>query len=79
MDALLQSSPQQRRLIFEEAAGVSRFKQKREESERRLERVEQNLLRLSDIVDELESRLRSVRSQAGRAKKHKERSDRQSS
>ena len=61
VDALLQSSPQQRRLIFEEAAGVSRFKQKREESGRRLDRVEQNLLRLSDIVDELESRLRSVR------------------
>ncbi len=76
VDALLQSSPQQRRLIFEEAAGVSRFKQKRQESGRRLERVEQNLLRLSDIVDELESRLRSVRSQAGRAKKYKERSDR---
>ena len=76
VDALLQSSPQQRRLIFEEAAGVSRFKQKREEAGRRLVRVEQNLLRLADIVDELESRLRSVRSQAGRAKKYKERSDR---
>ncbi|MEO2045360.1 MAG: chromosome segregation protein SMC [Pirellulales bacterium] len=76
VDALLQSSPHQRRLIFEEAAGISRFKQKRDESGRRLDRVEQNLLRLSDIVDELESRLRSVRSQAGRAKKYKERSDR---
>lgn len=76
VDALLQSSPQQRRLIFEEAAGVSRFKQKRIESARRLERVEQNLLRLSDIVDELDSRLRSVRSQAGKAQKYKERNDR---
>ncbi|TWU17837.1 chromosome segregation protein SMC [Bythopirellula polymerisocia] len=76
VDALLQSSPKERRLIFEEAAGVSRFKLKRQEATRRLERIEQNLLRLSDIVEELESRLRSVRSQAGRARKYKEFSDR---
>jgi len=76
VDALLQSSPRERRAIFEEAAGISRFKLKRQEAARRLERVNQNLLRLSDIVDELDSRLKSVRSQAGRARKHKERSDR---
>ncbi len=76
VDALLQSSPRERRLIFEEAAGISRFKQKRQEATRRLERIDQNLLRLSDIVDELDSRLRSVRSQAGKAKKYKECSDR---
>ena len=76
VDALLQSSPKERRLIFEEAAGVSRFKLKRQEAARRLERVDQNLLRLSDIVDELDSRLRSVRSQAGKARKYKEESDR---
>lgn len=75
VDALLQSSPKERRLIFEEAAGVSRFKMKRQEAARRLERIEQNLLRLADIVDELESRLRSVRSQAGKARKYKEHSD----
>lgn len=76
VDALLQSSPRERRLIFEEAAGVRRFKIKRQEAARRLERVEQNLLRLSDIVDELDSRLRGVRSQAGKARKYKEDSDR---
>lgn len=76
VDALLQSSPRDRRLIFEEAAGVSRFKLKRQEAARRLERIEQNLLRLSDIVDELESRLRSVRSQAGKARKYKDHADR---
>jgi len=76
VDALLQSSPKERRLIFEEAAGVSRFKLKRQEAARRIERVDQNLLRLKDIVDELDSRLRSVRSQAGRARKFKEESDR---
>jgi len=72
VDALLQSSPKQRRVLFEEAAGVNRFKIKREEAARRLERVQQNLVRLKDLVEELDARLRTVRSQAGRAKKHQE-------
>jgi chromosome segregation protein len=76
VDVLLQSSPRERRLIFEEAAGISRFKAKKVEALRRLERVEQNLLRLSDIVDEVESRLRAVRLQAGKARRYKEYSDR---
>ncbi len=45
-----------RRAMFEEAAGISRFKAKKVETQRRLERVEQNLERLSDIVEEVESR-----------------------
>ncbi len=72
VDGVLQASPKERRLIFEEAAGISRFRLKREEAARRLERVQQNLLRLADIVEELESRLRSVRSQAGKAQKYSE-------
>ncbi len=76
VDILLQSSPRDRREIFEEAAGISRFKLKKVECLRRLERVEQNLLRLSDIVDEVESRLRGVRMQAGKARRHKELADR---
>ena len=72
VDALLQSSPRDRRVIFEEAAGISQFKAKKATAARRLERVEQNLLRLSDIVDEVESRLRSVRSQAGKARRYRE-------
>jgi chromosome segregation protein len=72
VDALLQSSPRDRRIIFEEAAGISQFKAKKASAQRRLERVEQNLLRLSDIVDEVESRLRSVRSQAGKARRYRE-------
>jgi len=76
VDVLLQSSPRDRRVIFEEAAGISRFKAKKIESLRRLDRVEQNLLRLSDIVDEVESRLRSVRLQAGKARRFKEYTDR---
>jgi chromosome segregation protein len=76
VDVMLQSSPRERRLIFEEAAGISRFKAKKIESMRRLERVEQNLLRLSDIVNEVESRLRSVRLQATKARRYKEHADR---
>ena len=76
VDVLLQSSPRDRRLIFEEAAGISLFKNKKLEALRRLERVEQNLLRLSDIVDEVESRLRSIRLQAGKARRYKEYNDR---
>src|SRR5580693_8945173 len=76
VDVLLQSSPRDRRLIFEEAAGISRFKAKKVESLRRLERVEQNLLRLGDIVAEVEHRLRQVRLQAAKARRYKEHSDR---
>ena len=76
VDVLLQSSAKDRRMIFEEAAGISRFKIKKLEALRRLERVEQNLLRLSDIVDEVESRLRGVRAQAGKAGRYKEHTDR---
>jgi chromosome segregation protein len=72
VDALLQSSPRDRRVIFEEAAGISQFKVKKATAARRMERVEQNLLRLSDIVEEVESRLRSVRAQAGKARKYRE-------
>jgi len=71
VDALLQSSPADRRVILEEAAGISRFRVKKLESLRRLERVEQNLLRLKDIVDEVENRLRTVRQQAGKARRYK--------
>ena len=69
VDVLLQSSAKDRRMIFEEAAGISRFKLKRLRGPQRLERVDQNLLRLSDIVDEVESRLHSVRAQAGKARR----------
>lgn len=71
VDQILQSNAANRRLIFEEAAGISRLKQRRNEAERRLERVEQNLLRLRDIVDEVESQVDKVRSQAEKATKYR--------
>lgn len=76
VDVLLQASPRDRRLIFEEAAGISRFKAKKLECQRRLERVDQNLLRLSDIVDEVENRLKTVRMQATKARRYQEYAER---
>ncbi len=66
VDVLLQASSRDRRVIFEEAAGISRFKLRKLEALRRLERVDQNLLRLSDIIDEVDSRLRTVRARPAR-------------
>ena len=76
VERLVEASPRDRRAIFEEAAGISRFKAKKVEAQRRLERVDQNMLRLSDIVEEVESRLRSVRNQATKARRYKEYSER---
>lgn len=76
VDRLLQASPRDRRAIFEEAAGISRFKAKKVETQRRLERVEQNLLRLADIVQEVEARLKTVRAQASKARRYREYAER---
>lgn len=72
VDQILQANPTNRRLVFEEAAGVSRFKSRRVEAQRKLDRVAQNLQRLSDIVDEVEAQLNSVRGQAAKAIKYRE-------
>lgn len=74
--ALLESNPQERRQIFEEAAGISKFKQRKKEAQRKLEKVDANLLRVNDIVEEVEKRLRSVKIQAGKARTYQEYSTR---
>ena len=76
VDRLLQANAKDRRAIFEEAAGISRFKAKKVEAQRRLARVEGNLIRLADIVEEVGSRYRSVKSQASKAARYKEYSQR---
>ncbi|MBN1489312.1 MAG: chromosome segregation protein SMC [Phycisphaerae bacterium] len=70
VDVLLQANPAERRIIFEEAAGISRYKARKKEAIRKLDRVEQNLLRLTDIIEEVEKRLRSVKYQAGKARNY---------
>ena len=72
VDVLLQASTKERRYIFEEAAGISRFKAKKIETLRKLERVDQNLQRLRDILDEVEKQLRSVKLQAAKAQRYQE-------
>lgn len=72
VDRMLQASPKDRRTIFEEAAGISRFNAKKTEANRRLARVDQNLVRLKDIVDEVHTRLSRLKSQASKAQKYRE-------
>lgn len=70
IEQLLSASKTDRRLIFEEAAGISKYKAHKKEAFRKLERTEQNLLRLADILTEVRKRLRSVKLQAGRARSY---------
>jgi chromosome segregation protein len=76
VDVLLQASTKDRRTIFEEAAGISRFKAKKIETLRKLERVDQNLQRLRDILEEVEKQLRSVKLQAAKAQRYQEYTER---
>jgi chromosome segregation protein len=76
IDAILSADPRDRRRIFEEAAGISRYRARRRESESKLERTEANLLRLGDVVEELEKQMRSLKQQAGRARSYIEARDR---
>ncbi len=69
IDAVLSANPQERRAIFEEAAGISRFRQRRKEAESRLRRVDQDTERLDDVLRELETRSRSLKIQAGKAER----------
>ncbi len=71
VDKILQTNPTARRMVFEEAAGISRYKLRKTESLRKLDRVAQNLLRLTDIVDEVEAQLTSIRTQASKAAKYR--------
>ena len=67
VETMLQSSSQQRRVLFDEAAGINRWNAQMQELHRRFERVGQNLRRLADRVNEVEHQLKQARSQAGKA------------
>ncbi|HDZ43333.1 MAG TPA: chromosome segregation protein SMC, partial [Phycisphaerae bacterium] len=70
VEMFLNASTQDRRGIFDEAAGISKYKARKKEALRKLERVDQDLFRVNDILGEVEKRLRSVKLQAGRARSH---------
>ncbi len=70
IDAVLSANAVDRRRIFEEAAGISRYRQRKHETELRLARVQQDLARLDDVTGELRSRVRSLKIQAGKAERY---------
>ncbi len=76
VDELLQSSTKDRREIFDEAAGISRFKARKRETLQKLATVELNLTRSQDRLGSLETQLRTLRMQAAKAQKHQEYSNR---
>ncbi len=72
IDQVLSTKPQDRRRLIEEAAGVTKYKAKRRLAEVKLEETKANLLRISDIVGEVERNCASLKRQASRAARHKE-------
>ena len=76
VDRMLQANADQRREIFEEAAGISKFKARKKEAIRKLERTEQNLNLVRTRLEETERRLRSVKLQAAKARAFREHTER---
>lgn len=75
IDQILSSKPEDRRYLFEEAAGITKFKVKRQEAERKLERTEENLKRVAAVVNEVKRSYDSLKVQAEKTKKYQSLSD----
>ena len=69
---ILSSKPEDRRMVFEEAAGITKFKAQKREALRKLEYTEQNLLRVSDLIREVKRQIGSLQRQAGKARRYKQ-------
>ena len=72
IDAILSDRAEERRGLFEEAAGIGKYKDRRRAASRRLERAEADLQRLEDLIGEVESKVRSLARQKGRAQRYTE-------
>ena len=70
IDMLLSSKPEDRRVVFEEAAGITKFKKQKKETLRKLEYTEANLLRLTDILAEVRRQMNSLQRQAAKARRY---------
>ncbi|MDZ7733809.1 MAG: hypothetical protein U5R31_12740 [Acidimicrobiia bacterium] len=70
IDAVLNAKPEDRRLIIEEAAGVLKYRRRKEKSERRLAATQDNLTRLQDLLREVRRQLRPLERQADAARRH---------
>jgi chromosome segregation protein len=68
---IVSAKPEDRRMILEEAAGITKFKKKKQAAERKMELTRANLLRVTDIVAEIEKQLASLRRQAQKAERYK--------
>ncbi len=75
MDMILSQKPEDRRFIFEEAAGILKYKTRKRLALKRLESAEQNLLRLADIVSEVERQMRSLKRQVHAVMRYRELSE----
>ena len=71
IDAIISEHPDERRFLFEEAAGVSKYKVRQREALRKMEATDQDLLRLSDLRNEVQTRVRSLARQKGMAERHR--------
>ena len=72
IDQILSSKPEERRAVFEEAAGITKFKKDKKEALRKLEYTEANLLRTGDVIAEQERRMNSLKRQVSKARRYKE-------
>jgi len=70
IDMILSSRPEDRRTIFEEAAGITKYKAQKREALRKLEATEANLLRIGDIIKEVKRQIGSLQRQAGKARRY---------
>jgi len=72
IDQILSSRPEDRRSVFEEASGITKFKADKKEALRKLEHTEANLLRLADVIGEVKRQIISLQRQAGKARRYKD-------
>jgi chromosome segregation protein len=68
---IVTAKPQDRRVLIEEAAGITKFKAKKQAAERKMEQTQQNLLRITDIIEEIQKTLASLKRQAQKAERYK--------
>ena len=69
---LIEAKPEELRVYLEEAAGISKYRQRRRETENRIRHTRENLDRLSDLRDEVEKHLQQLKRQASAARRYKE-------
>src|SRR5216110_709015 len=72
IDMILSSRPEDRRAVFEEAAGITKYRNQKREALRKLEATEANLLRIGDVIKEVKRQIGSLQRQAGKARRYKQ-------